>query len=254
MPTFIAFWNWMPDLNWTRTRFIDRVNRMGAAVRVANAARQTRLGEPTDPWIFVSPEYTFSAPEPDNHPVDDHKAAIQVSTELEERLLEGMRLLTNHYAKLLLAPGTIAVEEHSRIPPKRVRNTSHAYYGGEPVWRVNKATNLGELSTNDMRYKRRIFKPGLGYDVGKVEERTYGAEICRDSTHGGMLKRRVHRHIVLAAGAGFKDVTNQATELLIIADWGAPTVHDFRSGGPDEIKPYATDETQGTSLQYYVMN
>jgi len=257
MPTFIAFWNYVPDRLWQKKPFADRLNCLSYAVLAAS--NEARLKSTSgDAWIFVSPEYTFAGVEPSVVGVDDRKAAIPASTRDEESLLGLMSSLTRRHEKLLLAPGTIAVKEHSNVAPQRVRNTSHAYYAGDSVWRFNKASNLGELSRNDVTHNRFIFKAGLGYDTATVEARTYGAEICRDATNGGTLPRQVQRQVVLAAGAAHGEthdyVANKATELQIIADWGNPSVYDYRGAWKARIDPYRKVSTEGQSLQYYVVN
>lgn len=254
MPTFIAFWNWLPDALWQTRSFDHRLQCLGSVVFTAEVELRMKLGKPADDtWLLVSPEYTFAGVLGSG----DAKPAMQTSTGNEAKLLAEMARLTRDYQHLLLAPGTIAVAEQRPLRPHWARNTSHAYSGGHPVWRVDKCQSVGEISTTDRETNFLQFKSGIGYATTIVNDRTYGAEICKDATGDGTLPGMVQRQVVLAAGAGHvapspRDaVKNKATELQIIADYGVPSVYDYRGEFKKEIKPYGSETLFATKIHYY---
>jgi hypothetical protein len=254
MPTFIAFWNWLPDSLWQTRDFDHRLRCLASVVFTAEIELRMKLDKPAaDTWLLVSPEYTFAAPLKKSH----GKPAMQTSTANEGKLLAEMKRLTNDYPHLLLAPGTIAVAEQRPMPPHWARNTSHAYSGGNPVWRVDKCQSVGEISTKDAEDNFLQFKSGVGYATAVINNRTYGAEICKDATGAGTLPQMVQRHVVLAAGAAHvtpeprTSVKNKATELQIIADYANPSVYDYTGDFKKEIKPYGKETLFETTIHYY---
>jgi hypothetical protein len=246
VPTFIAFWNCTLVDGWQRKRFDERLTALASAVFTAEIEMRMRMTNINSTWIFVAPEYAFAGVDR-----DAPKPAEHVSTETERELLNEMARLTRDYRNLLLAPGSIPVRDENQG-----RNSAHAYFGGRPVWRVDKCVGVGEVTPQEAAARTLIFRPGLGYASAEVDNIRYGAEICRDSTGSGTLPGPVQRHIVVGQGVGVgigKDyICNKATELLIVADPGAFGVYNCSTPAKTQVRSCGNETALGCKLHYFV--
>jgi hypothetical protein len=254
MPPFIAFWNPTVVNGWEATRFRDRLNALDVAVTTARAARTLRVGALAE-WLFLAPEYTFAGVDRNRPKAAEHVGAADLVD-----LLRELTRISGADPTLLLAPGTIAHQERAVAGISGAKNTSYAFRNGMLVWSFSKRLPVGEVTVQEAVARRLVFHPGLGYGKATVNAVTYGAEICRDASHGGTLPGNVQRQVVIGAGVahypgnGNPDhyIANKATELQIVADYGSFGVYDYRNGlAGQAIAPYAQGAAGGAAIHYF---
>lgn len=252
MPPFIAIWNCVGARNWSGKGFPARVNSMRLAVAAAVVEAGAVAAGTT--WLFTAPEYAFG-----NAEAGLRKAAVQVSTALETKLINTMTQLTTTHPAMILAPGTIPVWEGQR-GVRTARNTSYGFYNGAQVWRVDKRQGVGEVTQSEELNRLLRFRPGLGHVTAVVATNTYGVEICKDATAGGTLPGTVERHLILGQGVshyvpGFAhlSIANKATQLQIVAEPGGYGVWDYRVHAVGiQILPYRHEDVDGVRIYYYL--